>query len=267
MNISGKIAVVTGASSGIGAATAKLLAQRGARVVLLARNQEALQLVANEIVSQGGCADVYPVDLSQLEEISRVAMKILHEIGTPDILVNNAGVGRWLFLEETELNEAVAMMNVPYIAAFALTRSFLPSMLQQNSGCIVNITSIAAYFAWPGAVAYTAARWAMRGFNDALRADLFTTKVRVLLVAPAKVATPFFSHNPGSEERIPKISKLYPTLLPEQVANAIATGLEKNRREIIMPFGYRVTVFFHKLFPRSVEWLLCKTGAQRESSS
>ena len=190
MNINGRIMVVTGASSGIGAATARAAAREGARPVLLARTQAKLESVAEEIRRNGGTAHPYAVDLTVADAVNEVAERITAEVGTPNIIFNNAGVGKWLTIEETDPDEAVKMMACPYFAAFFVTRNFLPEMLKRNSGCIVNMTSVASRMAWPGATAYTAARWAMRGFTEGLRADLTGTGLRTMLVTFAKVATP-----------------------------------------------------------------------------
>jgi uncharacterized protein len=264
MNVQGRIVLVTGASSGIGAATAKAMARQGGRVLLLARTQTALEQVADDIRAQNGEASVYPVDLADLAALERVAQTISTDIGTPDILVNIAGVGRWLFTEETRLEEAMQMLAVPYLAALALTRAFMPAMLQRKSGHIVNITSPIAYFAWPGATAFTASRWAMRGLTEALRADLYGTGIRVTLVVPAVTRTPYFEHNPGVQERLPKIATtLIPTLKPEHVAHAIVGAVEHNRRVVMVPWLLKLTILGHTLLPRLVEWMLIKTGWKR----
>src|SRR5262245_53747273 len=122
MKISGNTMLITGASYGIGAALARMAAQVGGHVVLLARTRDALDQVAAEVRAGGGQASVYQVDLADAGAVERAALAITNEVGTPDILVNNAGVGRWLFLEETEPAEAQAMMAVPYFAALYVTR-------------------------------------------------------------------------------------------------------------------------------------------------
>ena len=126
--------LVTGASSGIGAATAKAMARAGGRVVLLARRQEALDRVASEIRSAGAHAWTYAVDLTDADMVATVARRITEDLATPDIVVNNAGAGRWLFVDETTPAEALQMMAVPYFAAFNVTRAFLAEMLTRNSG-------------------------------------------------------------------------------------------------------------------------------------
>ncbi|HEY6281365.1 MAG TPA: SDR family NAD(P)-dependent oxidoreductase [Burkholderiales bacterium] len=167
MIIKGSLVLVTGASSGMGAAIAKAMAKAGGHLVLLARRKDALDRVAADISSAGGEARTYPVDLADAGAVAAVTARVAQELGTPDIIVNNAGAGRWLFVEETSPAEAVEMMAVPYFAAFNVTHAFLPAMLKRNSGHIVNISSVGSRFVWPGATAYLAARWAVRGFTEA----------------------------------------------------------------------------------------------------
>jgi short-subunit dehydrogenase len=263
MKINGRTILITGASYGIGAALARAVAPAGGQVLLLARSQDALDRVAAEVQSCGGQAHVYPVDLADAVAVERVARAIEAEVGTPDILVNNAGVGRWLFLEETDPAEAQAMMAVPYFAALYVTRAFLPAMVRRGSGQIVNINSPASLVAWPGATAYTAARWALRGFTEALRADLRGTGLRVTAVIPGKVSSTYFIHNPGTEARAPWIAKLLGTITPEQAAAGILQGIERDRRQIVLPFRYQLLYLIHCIWPGLVRWLAVVTGARR----
>ncbi len=262
MDISGKIAVITGASSGIGAATALLLAQKGARVVLLARREDKLVEVRRDILTQGGQAASYPVDLANAAAVSYVARAVFADVGPPDILINNAGAGRWLTVAETPPEEAEQMMAAPYFAAFNATHAFLPAMLARNSGHILNVTSVASYAAWPGATGYIAARWAMRGFTLGLRADLHRTRIGVTLFAAGKVDTPYFTRNPGSEERIPGLSRIVPTLSSAQAAAAIVRAVQRQRREVIVPPIAALFVKLHKFLPGVVDRLLIQTGWQ-----
>jgi short-subunit dehydrogenase len=257
MKIQGALAVVSGASRGIGAALAKELAHRGARVVLLARSRGDLEKVAAEI---GKNVFTYPVDLSDAKATGQVVVKIINEVGVPDILVNNAGAGRFRCIDETEPEEAVQMMALPYFAAFYLTRAFLPSMLKKKSGHIVNLTSPAAIVPFAGATGYSTARWAMRGFTEALRGDLRGTGIRVALAMPGKVDSSYWQANDASEDRVPAISKLIPTLSEEKTARIIANGIHWNCREIVAPLLLQLFYVLYRLFPRTVSWMVQSTG-------
>ena len=264
MKLNSTIALVTGASSGIGAATAKAMAKKGARVALLARTESALKNVAAEIAAGGGEAKVYPVDLTDSTRVERTIDRLKFEMGEVDVVVNSAGAGRWLFTEETSPAEAADMMAVPYFAAFYVTRFCLPSMLERRRGHIVNVNSPVVRSAWPGAAGYTAARYALLGFTNALRFDLRGTGVNVTSIVPGKVAdSEYFQRNKGVEERIPAIGKIIPTVTSAQVAKATVQGVEQNKREVVLPFMLKVFFAANHFFPWPMEWLLAATGWQR----
>jgi short-subunit dehydrogenase len=262
MNITGRKIVVTGASRGIGRATAEALARAGGRVALVARSPE-VEAVAAAIVSQGGQARGYLADLGNAADVDDMARRVVDDFGPPDIMVNNAGAGRWLYVEETPVEEVVSMMAAPYFAAFYVTRAFLPAMLERGSGYIVNVNSPAAWMPWPGAAGYTAARFAMRGLSASLRLDLRGTGVRVLEMVLGKVSSSYFEHNPHTEERLPAITRLVPTLTPEQVAAHIVRGIEHNRRKIVAPFMLKLVLAMRAVAPPVVSWMMWRTGARR----
>lgn len=264
MEIRGTTVLVTGASSGVGAAIAKAMARAGAgEVILLARNEDDLRSVATEITTWGGRARIYPVDLSDADQTSAIAQRIRDEVGTPDVLVNNAGSGQWKFLEDTSPTEVRDMMAVPYFAAAWLTRAFLPAMRARNSGHIVNMSSAASRFVWPGATAYIAARWAMRGLTEALRADLSGSRIGVTLYESGVIESPYWLHNPASRERVPKIGKMIPVLKPEDVGKAVVAGVRGNKRLIVIPFMMKTIYLQNALFPWLVQWLMTATGYHR----
>lgn len=253
MNLKGAHAVVTGASSGIGAATATLLAARGAHVVLIARNRARLEAVAGHIRESGGSAVVYAGDLADGIAVASIARAILEQGPVPDILVNCAGAGRWRPILDTPAEEAAAMMAVPYLAAFNLTREFLGGMLNRRHGHIVNVTSVASRLAWPGAAAYTAARWAMEGFTAALRADVYGSGVGVTLAMFGTVDSPYWIHNPGSRERLPASASRQRALTVGEAAAAIVRGIERNQRFVLRPAIFRLLFLLNALFPARVE--------------
>ena len=264
MRIEGHTVVVTGASRGIGAATARAMARAGGRVALLARSPD-VETIAAEIVATGRVARAYKVDVTDPAAVEAAAKQIVTDLGVAAILVNNAGAGRFLHIEETEPKEAEAMIAAPYLSGFYVTRAFLPAMLARRQGYIVILNSPAPWLPWPGATAYTAARGAVRGFTAALRADLRGSGVAVLEMVPGKVASSYFERNPGSEERLPRITRMVPTLTPEQVADALVRGVERDRRRVVLPAMLRLVLVGHALAPGLVDWLMWRTGWRRSS--
>jgi len=263
VNLQGKLVLVTGASSGIGAAAARQFAAKGARVLLLARSREALEAVAASIRHAGGTADLFPLDLSDLDAIGQAATQITGALGVPDVLVNNAGAGRWLGVEETTPHDVHAMMQVPYVGAAALTAALAGGMLRRGSGQIVNVTSPAAFTPFPGAVAYSVARAAMMAFTTALQVDLRGTGVGASLVVCGETESDYFANNPGTRERIPRIGRLYPVLTPEQAGAAIVRAAETGARRIVVPLAMRWTLWMWSVAPWLVQALVNATGHRR----
>jgi len=260
-----KLVLVTGASSGIGAATATLYAARGAELLLLARNADRLAEVAASIARAGGKALAYQVDLADAAAVAETCARIKRETGTPDILINNAGGGRWLSVVETSAEQALAMIEAPYLAAFTLTRDFLPEMIARGSGAIACITSPASFVVWPKAAAYVAARHALLGFTESLREDLRRTGVGVTLVVLGLVDTPYWEHNPGSRERVPAPNPLLaPALTAEQAAEAIVTGVEQQRKRVFKPAVLRALVWLNAFTPGLVTGQLRRAVPKRD---
>lgn len=253
MNIREKRFLITGASSGIGAATAKRAAKRGAHVILVARSESKLEAVSREVRKEGGIVSFHVADLSDTEAAGEVAARIKNNEGVPDVIVNNAGAGKWKYATDTTPSEAAHMMAVPYLAAYSLTHAFLPEFIERKSGAIVNMTSAAAYMAWPGATAYIAARCAIRGFNEALRTELEPHGIKVMLVAFAKVTSDYWKNNPGSEQNIPERQSMIPVLSPQDAAMHIITGIERDKEQVIAPWQLRSIIALARFFPRMVK--------------
>lgn len=263
MNPRDRLILITGASTGIGAAGARALARAGARVVLQARSTDKLAEVAEQINAAGGLAFAVPVDVSDARAVDEAARSVMARHGVPDAIVNNAGAGRWLFVDETPSGEAEQMIAVPYLAAFNTTRAFLPSMLQRGSGLIVNVNSPVCFMPWPGCTGYAAARGALMVFSYALQSDLHGSGVKVCHFVPGKVTSEYFAHNPGAEERIPTFTKFIRSCTPEEVADRLLRAVTTESREVVFPAMLKASVLVNRLFPGIVATLLRTTGARR----
>lgn len=264
MKLAGKIAVVTGSSSGIGEACAREFAARGVTVILLARRRDRLEKLVSEIRDTGGAAAAYPVDLSDRVLTLRTCAEISSAHGAPDIIVNNAGAGSFRYIEETAPEEMEQMMAVPFFAAFNITRSFIEPMIKRESGHILNITSPSAFFPFPGATGYSTARWAMRGFSDSLSMDLRGTGVKCSLLTFGEVQSEYFANNPRSRERLPRISSLASSLTPSQCGMIIANAVEQNAGNLVRPITLQLAFWMAHFFPNLFNRVLAKSTPKRE---
>jgi short-subunit dehydrogenase len=215
-----QVIVVTGASSGIGLATATLLASKGARVMLVARDGEALAKVVDEIVKAGGKADYIVADVGDRAQLEQAATKAVTRFGAIDTWVNNAGVAIYAKLADTPDEEHERLFRTNYFGVVNGSVVALKHM-RQRGGAIVNMGTIGAQVPSPILSAYTASKFAMRAFSEALRQELKAegTPVSVTLLLPAGVATPLAEHaavHVDGEPRIPS-----PTYDPDVVARAV----------------------------------------------
>jgi NADP-dependent 3-hydroxy acid dehydrogenase YdfG len=184
--LSGRSAVVTGASRGIGAATARSLAAAGARVVLLARTEPEIAALASQL---GGGAVPIAADLTDPGSLEAAVGRVRDAIGVPDILVNNAGIFRAEPAVELPVEVFVQVIEINLVAPFRVIHAFLPDMLARRSGHVVNIGSVADRHAFPGNIAYSPSKFGLRGMHEVLRAELRGTGVRATLVSPGAVDT------------------------------------------------------------------------------
>jgi NADP-dependent 3-hydroxy acid dehydrogenase YdfG len=255
-----QIAVVTGASSGIGAATAKALARDAWRVVLMARRAERLEELVAEISTAGGEAMAEPLDAADGPAVMAMAERVLNEWGTPSLIVNSAGAGEWRFLEETSVGEIVEMIGAPYLAAANTCCAFMAEMLEAERGLFVHVGSPASVMPWPGATAYTASRWALRGLHEALCQDLRGTGVRSSLVYFGEVSSEYFEVNPGSHQYMPKLGSPIPVSTPEQCAEVLLKVVRRPRRVVFYPFPLRMMAWLAAITPGPTRWLAALTG-------
>jgi NADP-dependent 3-hydroxy acid dehydrogenase YdfG len=255
-----KAAVVTGASSGIGAATARLLAADGWRVVLVARRAERLQGLAGEIEATGSAAMVEALDGADGAAVEAMADRVRSKWAPPSLVVNSAGAGIWRFLEETSPQQIVEMIGAPYLAAANACRAFMADMLAAGRGAMIHVGSPASLMPWPGATAYTASRWALRGLHEALSMDLAETGVTSSMVYFGEVSSEYFEANPESHQYIPAIGGWIPVTTPERCAEVILDVVRRPRRVAFHPFQLRLMWWLAKISPAPTRWLVARTG-------
>lgn len=199
----GRTVVVTGASAGIGAATARALAAEGADVVLVARRADRLAEVAVDCAATGVRAEIIAADLADLDAIESLADHIIELVGVPDVLVNNAGVPmrKRIAAIEPALLEGVMAMN--YFSPARLTTALLPGMLQRGSGDIVNVSSMGAHMVAFGVGAYAASKAALEMFTEALHVELVGSGVRAHILVPGSTISEFRDQKPGNDDPMP----------------------------------------------------------------
>jgi short-subunit dehydrogenase len=185
----GKRIWITGASSGIGEALAKAFAEQGANLILSARNETELYRVKAACSANAKEIMVVPMDVSQHDEVFKIAEKILEKVGKIDILVNNAGVSQRSLVKDTDFAVDKRIMDVDYFGTVALTKAILPSMLLHKLGHIVVITSVMGYIGTPVRSAYAAAKHALHGYFDSLRTEVWKDNIQILLVVPGFIKT------------------------------------------------------------------------------
>jgi NADP-dependent 3-hydroxy acid dehydrogenase YdfG len=257
-----RLAIVTGASSGIGAATAAVLAADGWRVVLVARGLDALEQVQQRIHDRGGDAVVEVLDASDGDAVVAMAERVLAEHGTPEVIVNAAGAGQWQFIEDTPPSDAILMMGAPFFAAYNVTHAFMAAMLERGAGVLVHVGSPASITPWPGATAYVSARWALRGLHEALRQDLIGTGVSSCHIVFGEVASPYFQTNAVPREQLPTLSRWVRPISPEECAAVILHVIRLPRDEVIHPRVVQWLAWAARLVPPVGRWVIAH-GAPR----
>ena len=226
-------AFITGATSGIGLASAKALAGKGYGLVLAARNEEKLAAVKKEIEEEMGVPVIcYKLDVRNTDEIRAVADRCLREAGTPRILLNDAGLARGLEpYGETKEEDILQMIDTNIKGLFLMTRAFLPSMLEKNEGHIVNLGSTAGLYAYAGAAVYCATKAAVKTFSDGIRIDVIDSDIKVTTIQPGIVETPFSEVRfHGDKERAAKVYEGVDALQAEDIANIIAFAVDQPKR-------------------------------------
>jgi short-subunit dehydrogenase len=251
--LQGKVIVVTGASSGIGEATALEFGRQGARVVLAARRLDRLEAAAEAIRTAGGEALPVAADLSRGEDIRGLVQKARDHFGRIDVLFNNAGFGRIGWLENLDPEKDIAaQFEVNVLGVVQTTRQVLPVMLEQRSGHIINMASMAALVGTPTYTIYAACKYAVRGFSEALRREVAPWGIKVSVVYPGGVATDFGSHA-GIKRKTNITTPKWLVLTPQDVGRAVAGLVRRPRANLVFPWPFRFSAWLNFLLPWAVD--------------
>lgn len=201
MDLAGKVVVVTGASSGIGHATARAFAREGATVVVAARREERLRELVDGIERRGGRALAVRCDVSDWSDVLALADRVRTEVARCDVLVNNAGIPGGGPFDRIEIDRIEAIVRTNFLGVLYGTKAFLPLLFEAGDAHVVNVASLAGRFAVPGASVYTATKHAVVAFSESLHFELARKGVRVTAVNPGIVKTEGFPHEDAKERR------------------------------------------------------------------
>jgi short-subunit dehydrogenase len=257
------VIIITGASSGIGAAAARRFARDGLCLTLAARRVDRLQGIAGDVEKLGGEALSVQTDVTDRADINRMVQSTLDRWGRVDVLLNNAGLSFDEPLADLEPDKIRAEVQVNLIAVIECAQAVLPVMLRQKSGHIINVASIEGLIATPGSSVYCATKFGVFGFSDALRRQLRGTGIHVSAFCPGYTPSELTPRLKAIVEGRPDAIH-HPGLMPtEYVADQIARLARHPRRLVILPRSWSVLVLVAFLFPGVADKLVSKFKAKR----
>jgi short-subunit dehydrogenase len=250
-----KVVIVTGASSGIGEATAREFARRGSKVILAARSEEKLANIVREIRAVNGTASFIKTDVSRQEDCKRLVEFAVSEFGTVHILINNAGLSMRAVFDDVDLNVLHRLMEVNFWGTVYCTRYALP-FLVANKGSLVGVSSVAGFHGLPGRSGYSASKFAIHGFLETIRIENLKRGLHIMVIAPGFTSSEIRKHalvadgteqgeSPREEEKL---------MSPEYVAKWILKGIRKKKRNKLLTWSGRLTALFQRIIPAFVDW-------------
>ena len=252
--LDGKVALITGASMGIGEAIARVFAAEGAQLALAARSQDRLESLAREL---SDTTLVIRTDMSRPEEVRAMVEKTVERFGRIDVLVNNAAVGMYSAVSDMKPEQFEHLVRTNWLAPVYAIQAVVPHMRRQGGGQIINISSVAGTVALPWMGAYCSSKFALNALSNSLRMELAADNIRVLLVCPGRVRTPFTQNAFKDFATRP----LYPGgITAERVARAVLRASLAGKREIMIPADNRLLGWMRALLPalvdRMMTWVL-----------
>lgn len=241
-NIEGKVVVITGASSGLGEATARLLSAQGASVVLGARRADRLKSLVDELTGRGGKAVAMTMDVTHREQVKKLVDTAVQTCGRIDVMINNAGLMPQSLLERLKIDEWDRMIDVNIKGVLYGIAAALPYMREQKAGHFINVSSVAGHKVGPGAAVYAATKYAVRALSEGLRQEVKPYNIRTTVISPGAVATelPDSVTDPAAAERI---NKFYAEVaIPaESFARAVAFAMSQPEEVDVNEILFRPT--------------------------
>jgi len=237
MDVAGKVVLVTGASSGIGRATAQLLTRRGAQVAIGAPSREGLEDTAKAVRGEGHEMFVAPADISDDASVQAMMAGVVGRFGRLDILVNNAGISGVCLVETTPIPAYRQLVETNLFGTLRVIQAALPTLRAQGGGVILNVSSMTTKETYVGVGAYASTKWAINGLTEALRVELAADNIRVLLAYPGNTATQFAANGPlfvPPDREIAGGAEVKPADSPEFVAANIVRAIETEVAERYM---------------------------------
>jgi short-subunit dehydrogenase len=254
----GARALLTGASSGIGAALARELARREVRLALLARRAQRLEALASELALPAGALVCVAGDVTSAEDRRRALDACRDRLGGLDLVINNAGIGAIGRFDQASPQRLRAVLEVNFFAPAELIREALPLLKAGHQALVVNVGSILGYLGIYNYTEYCASKFALRGFSEALRRELARDRIDLLHVAPGRTRTEFFDHVLERNGPLPLPGTTGQT--PEQVARLMVRAMIHGRRELVTGAGGRLLVALHRFAPRLADWAVTRFG-------
>jgi 3-oxoacyl-[acyl-carrier protein] reductase len=228
--LTGRVALVTGGSRGIGLAIARRLGNLGARVAICGRHAEALEQAAKVLAGEGVSALAVVADVTRAADVSSMVQRVETELGPLDILVNNAGMGIFGPFHERSETEWDTVVDTNLKSVFLMSRSVAPGMIARRRGNIVNISSLAGKNAFPDGALYCASKWGLMGLNNCMAEELRGHGIRVSVICPGSVATDFSPHTGRNPATL---------LQAEDVAHAVAAMLTEGPQSFLSEISLR----------------------------
>lgn len=266
-DLKGRVALVTGASAGIGRALAVALAGRGVHLALGARGREALEAVAAECRALGVKAIAVPMDVAEPADCKAFVERAVRELGGVDLVVNNAGIGMWArFQDVTDLSVYERLMRVNYLGAVHVTHAALPHVMAKK-GLLVAVSSLVGKTGVPTRSGYAASKHAMQGFFDTIRIELAESGVDVLVVSPGFVATEIRARGFGPDGKpigeSPR-DEAKGNMSVEECVAIMLTAIERREREVVMTAKARLGLWMKLVAPRLVDKMAARAVRERD---